>query len=166
MKKNQVKAIIKLLNNKDLEGRPALRQVFEQGGKIWATDGYICYEIGEVNNLTADLTGKSISLDALKAWNATSKANDMLPLDLFTANNDSVPDMAKITTGNFSPASDIKVNIDKLKLACDFLGCKSISLEVNENNDKLYRIKPLVDDEIDILVRAMDPKVYIMGLSN
>lgn len=164
MTKQQVKAIIKLLKSKELDLRPVLQRVFEQGGSLWATDGYICYEIAEIQD---ELKGKSITLDELKAWNAThTKATDILGNELFTEREDIMPDMKTITSGNFKDAENIKVDIDKLKLACELLGCKSISLEVNEKNGNLYRIKPLKEDEINILVRAMGSKAYVMGLKN
>lgn len=162
MNKQQVKAIIKLLKSKELEARPALQQVFEQGGHLWATDGYICFDICEAQD---ELKGKRAKLQDLIAWNAThTKPVDTVEFEVFTENEHSEPQMLTLFDAEFKPSTDIRIDIDKLKLACDFMGCKSISLETSTKNDKLYRLKPLVQDEVPIIIRAMESKAYIMGL--
>ena len=162
MNKQQVKAIIKLLKSDSVIGRPSLQQVFEQGGHLWATDGYICFDICEAQE---ELKGKRATLESLIAWNAThTKSTDMVGDDIFTDNELSEPQMSVLVNTEYKPITDIKIDINKLKLACDFIGCKSISLETSTKNEKLYRLKPLVEDEVPIIIRAMESKAYIMGL--
>ena len=48
----QVKEVVKLLKSKDLNYRPAFQQVFESGGYMWATDGYVTFELFECNSST------------------------------------------------------------------------------------------------------------------
>ena len=160
MKRSQVKTIINLLKSNDLEFRPALQKMFVQDGYMWASDGYIALEIGEFGGDYAD---KCCTLNHLKEWYAThSKKTDMLSIDDFVKNKDSAPAMNQLLHVEFEPATDIKLDIDKLKLCCDFLGIKKFSLEQATKNKHLYRIKPL--ESLDIMVSAMGSKAYIIGL--
>lgn len=161
MNREQVKAIIKLLKSKDLDTRPALKQVFEQGGYLWATDGYVALEVGEIKD---EMKGKRFTFESLVGWYAVhTKKTDRLGTDLATDNDLQVPDMEKLLHKEYStPKETPRFNIDFMKLACDFLGVKSITLEQNEN---CYRVKPLIEDEMDIMTRAMESKAYVMGLN-
>lgn len=162
MNRQQVKAIIKLLKSSELNTRPALKQVFEQGGHLWATDGYVAFDICEAKD---ELLNKRAKLLDLVAWYAThKKATDIAGSDVFTNNDNQEPDMTALVKGEFIPSKEITIDIDKLKLACDFLGCQSISLEVSSKNNYLYRVKPLNENEMDILVKAMESKAYVMGI--
>ena len=160
MTRNQVKVIINLLKSKDLEYRPAIQKIFVQDGYMWASDGYIALEIGE---FSGDYTDKCCTLNHLKEWYAThSKKTDMLSTDDFVKNEDNTPAMTQLLHVEFEPATEIKLDIDKLKQCCDFLGIKKFSLEQATKNKHLYRIKPL--DDLDIIISAMGSKAYIMGL--
>lgn len=162
MNREQVKAVIKLLKSKDLKTRPPLQQVFEQGGYLWATDGYVALEICEVKE---EMKNKRITLEALIGWYAThTKKTDRLGTDIMTDNEYQQPDMDKLLHTTYEkPTEPPKFNVDYLKLACDFLGVKSITLEQHEN---CYRVKPLSESEMDIMTRAMESKAYVMGLIN
>lgn len=163
MNKQQVKTIIKLLKSKELSTRPSLQQVFEQNNHLWATNGYIAFDICEIKD---DCKNKCITLDNLIKWNAThNKSTDIIDNDILTDNEESSPVMSKLVEGEYKPCNDFKINLDLLKLGCEFLGCKSISLEESCKKEKLYRLKPLVEDEIPIVIRALESKVYIMGLN-
>lgn len=159
MNKKQVKAVIKLLKSED-DTRPVLKQVFEQGGYIWATDGYVALEIGQAQD---DIKGKCITLPTLVAWNAThTHATDMISEDEWQDNNFQEPDMASLLHKNYDTLTEPPmVNIDNLKLACDFLCIKSFTLEKHDN---CYRVKPLNEDEQPIIIRAMESQAYVMGL--
>lgn len=161
MNREQVKAIIKLLKSKDLDTRPALKQVFEQGGYLWATDGYVALEVCEVKD---EMKGKRFTFETLVGWYAThTKKTDRLGTDLATDNDLQVPEMEKLLHKEYGvPKETPRFNIDFVKLACDFLGVKSITLEQSE---KCYRVKPLIEDEMDIMTRAMESKAYVMGLN-
>lgn len=164
MNKNQVKTIIKILKDKVTDGRPALQQVFEQGGYLWATNGYVAIEIGEAKD---HLKGKRITLEALQAWNAThTKKTDQVGDDIFEDNPYQEPDMATLLHHTYQePTENPMFDVSLLKTACDYLGVHSVSLEQSEKNPNLYRIKPLDEYEMDILTRAMESKAYLMGMA-
>ena len=159
MNKAQVKAIIKLLKSED-GTRPALQRVFEQGGYIWATDGYVALEVGQAQD---DIKGKCITLPTLIAWNAThTHATDMISEDEWQDNDEPTPDMVSLLHKEYDTLTEPpRVNIDNLKLACDFLGIKSMSLEKHDN---CYRVKPLNTDEQPIIIKAMESQAYVMRL--
>lgn len=158
MKKAQVKAVVKLLGKKDLDTRPALQQVFERDGRLWATDGYVCFDICEVKD---SVKGKRATVSDMKAWLANAKTLDIF--DHFTDNEFDEPAMALLLDSEFEPCGDFCVNVDYLKLACDFLTCKSFSLERSKTNPNLYRVVPN-EGEQDIMVKAMGSKAYVMGV--
>lgn len=158
MKKAQVKAVVKLLGKKDLDTRPALQQVFERDGHLWASDGYVCFDICEVKDR---LLGKRAIIPDMKSWLANAKDSDIF--DNFIENGHSEPEMKLLFDCEFEPCGDFCVNIDNLKLACDFLTCKSFSLERSKTNRNLYRVVPN-EGEQDIMVKAMESKAYVMGV--
>ena len=163
--KTQVKVLIKLLKDKAIDERPPLKQVFEQGGYLWATNGYMTVEIGEVMD---KLKGKRITLEALQAWNAThTKKTDQIGGDDFEDNPYNQPDMTFLLHDKYeAPTESPMFDINLLKLGCDYLGITGVSLEA-DNGRRLsycYRLKPVNENEMDILTKAMDSKVYIMGL--
>lgn len=163
MNKQQVRAIIKLLKSKEISNRPSLQQVFEQNNHLWATNGWVAFDICEVKD---DFKNKCITLDNLLKWNAIhNKSTDMIGDDILTENEYTSPEMSKVVEGNYNLCNDLKIDLDMLKLGCEFLGCKSISFEENCTKKKLYRLKPLLEDEIPIIIRSMESKVYIMGLN-
>lgn len=161
MNKNQVKQIIKLLKSKAIKERPLFHRVFEQGNYLWATDGYMAFEICEC---TEDLKNKCIDLPELIAWNVTHrKVTDILNNDLFIDNEYKMPDMCSLLHKEFlTPFNSIALNIEYLKLGCDFLGIKSVGVELCDN---IYRLKSLNKDEMPILIRAMESKVYLAGIN-
>lgn len=163
MDKRQVKAIIKLLKSRAIVGRPPLQRLFEQGGYVWATDGYVAFEIGEAQ---PQLKGKCVPLTTLVAWNAThTHATDVLSEDEWQDNDTNPPDMVKLLHTDYDTLTEPPLlNVNFLKLACDFLGIESVSLERNSNNTNCYRIKPLNEYEMDILTRALESRAYVMGL--
>lgn len=163
MNSQQVKAIIKLLKRKHLVGRPALKKVFEQGGHLWATDGYVLLDICEVKE---ELYGKQVGLDELLKWYAVHrKATDCVPNTIFTNNEENVPDISSLIKGKFKPKEGVLFRVDDIVLACEFLGIQSVSLDVNSVNENLYMIKPVYIEEIPIMIRALESKAYVMGLT-
>lgn len=161
MNKNQVKQIIKLLKSKAIKDRPMFQRIFEQGNYLWATDGYMVLEIC---NCKESLKNKCVDLPSLIAWNANhTKENDVIDNELFIDNEYKVPDMCSLLHKEFlRPHNPIGVNIDQLKLGCDFLGIKSVGIEVYNN---IYRLKPLDENEMPILIKALESKVYLMELN-
>lgn len=159
MNKAQVKAIIKLLKSID-DTRPALKQVFEQGGYIWATNGYVALEVGEAQD---DIKGKRITLPTLVAWNAThTHATDMISEDEWQDNEIPEPEMVSLLHKDYETLTEPPmIDIDYLKLACDFLCIKTFTLE---KHGTCYRVKPLNEGEQPIVVRAMESRAYVMGL--
>lgn len=163
MNKNQVKTIIKILKDKVIDGRPPLEQVFEQGGYLWATNGYVAIEIGEVKD---DHKGKRITLEALQAWNAIhTKKGDRVGDDLFEDNPYQEPDMETLLHQEYQePAENPRFDVNYLKAACDYLGITKASLEQSTTNPNCYRVKPLDKNEMDITTKAMESKAYVMGV--
>jgi len=160
--KAQVRAVIKLLSNSDLITRPALRQIFEKDGWLWATDGYVAFKIAEIKD---ELKGKRITLDDLKAWNkAHTKASDRIGNDIFTDNEFNQPDMLSLFECEFEPSADPWFDATKLKLACDLLEITGVRLETSKANRNLYKVVPLDENEPHVMTRAMESQVYIMGL--
>lgn len=154
----QVKEIVKLLKTKDLDGRPALQQVFESGGFMWATDGYVALELFECREQTL---GKCATLGTLQRWLATSSNKDMF--DGWESLTDAMPDMCKIIHGDWVEPTNIKFDIKKLKQCCDFLKTTQFTLKTSTKNSNLHMVIP-VNDGLSVLERAMDSKAYIMGL--
>lgn len=163
MNKNQVRIIIKILKDKATDGRPPLKQVFEQGSYLWATNGYVVIEVGEVKD---DLKGKRITLEALQAWNAThTKKGDRVGDDLFEDNPYDQPDMKTLLHQEYQePTENPMFDVNLLKTACDYLGITKVSLEQSTTNPNCYRVKPLDEDEMDITTKAMESNAYVMGV--
>ena len=154
----QVKEVVKLLKSKDLSYRPAFQQVFESGGYMWATDGYVAFELFECN---ASTLGKCAGLNNLQRWLATSSNKDMFSdwEDL----NDDMPAMCSIIHGEFVLSVEIKLDIKKLKQCCDFLKTTQFKIKTSSKNPNLNQVIP-INDSRTVLQRAMDSKAYIMGL--
>ena len=161
MEYNVIKKVITILKSKDLETRLGLQRIFEDGGALWISDGYIAIKLCEVGD---DLKNKSIDLNALKAWAAIHKKGDVLNKDEFIENDSTPPNMGLLIEGDFIPADNVKIDIELLKKACDVFNIKKVGFERSKNNKYLYRIKILDKYELSILNRAMDPELYIMGL--
>lgn len=154
----QVKEVVKLLKVKDLEYRPALQQVFESGGFMWATDGYVALELFECREQTL---GKCATLSNLQRWLATSSNKDMF--NDWNELTDVMPEMCKIIHGEWIEPTSIKFDIKKLKQCCDFLKTTQFAIKASSKNSNLYMVVP-VNDGMSVLERAMDSKAYIMGL--
>lgn len=159
--KKQIKAIIDTLKDKSIDGRPPLQQVFEQGGYLWATNGYVAFELGEVKD---ELKGKRITLERLVGWYGTHKAKDTTTLtELLEDNEYSEPDMTTLLHKEYTEATNVKISITNLNLATKFLGVDSIGFEQADNNGApCYRIKPL--ESMHVAHEAMEIKAYVMGL--
>lgn len=157
--KKQVKAIIDILKDTAIDGRPALQQVFERGGYLWATNGYVALELGKT-----DCEGKCITLPALVGWYGTHKTKDTTTLtELLTDNEYSEPDMTALLHKEYTKATDPRFDIDYMKTACNFLGVSRIALEQAPNSGSTcYRVKPL--EKMHISNEAMEIKAYVMGL--
>ena len=125
----QVKEVVKLLKSKDLSYRPAFQQVFESGGYMWATDGYVAFELFKCNETTL---GKCAGLNTLQRWLATSSNKDMFSdwEDL----SDDMPNMCNIIHGDFVAGVEIKLDIKKLKQCCDFLKTTQFKKYSSDNN--------------------------------
>lgn len=154
----QVKEVVKLLKSKDLSYRPVFQQVFESGGYMWATDGYVTFELFECNESTL---GKCAELNTLQRWLATSSNKDMFSEweDL----SDAMPQMCNIIHGEFTPSVEIKLDIKKLKHCCEFLKTTQFAIKTSSKNHNLNQVIP-INDSRSFLERAMDSKAYIMGL--
>lgn len=159
--KKQIKAIIDTLKDKAIEYRPALRQIFEQDGYLWATNGFIALELGEVKD---ELKGKRITLERLIGWYGTHKNSDNTNLiELMEDNPESTPEMTKLLHKEYEPATSVNIDIDYLNIAAKFLGVHRIGFEAADNNgSNCYRIKPL--EEMHVAHEAMEIKAYVMGL--
>lgn len=161
--KKQIKAIIDTLKDPAIENRPSLQQIFEQGGYLWATNGYIALELGEVKD---EFKGKRITLERLVGWYGTHKANDTTTLTELMENNDcQEPEMCKLLHINFVEAHNPMFDMNMMNLATKFLGVSMIALEEAENSvgSKCYRVKPLED--MHVAHEAMEIKAYVMGLN-
>ena len=154
----QVKEVVKLLKSKDLSYRPTFQQVFESGGYMWATDGYVAFELFECNETTL---GKCAGLNTLQRWLATSSNKDMFSdwEDL----HEGIPNMCNLIHGEFIPCVEIKLDIKKLKQCCDFLKTTQFAIKTSSKNPNLNQVIP-INDSRTVLERAMDSKAYIMGL--
>lgn len=159
--KKQINAIIKTLKDKCIDGRTALQQVFEQGGFMWATNGYVTLELGEVKD---ELKGKRITLPSLVGWSGAHKSKDTTSLvELAEDNEYSEPDMESLLHKTYIDANNPQFNIDLLKVATDFLGVRNITLEqIGINGSNCYRVKPL--EKMHISNEAIGIKAYITGL--
>lgn len=157
--KKQVNAIIKIL--KDNYERPALQQVFEQGGYLWATNGYVALQLGEVKD---ELKGKCIILSTLVGWSGMHKSKDSITLSELAENNEyEEPDMVSLLHKEYSTAHDPRFDINNMKIATDFLGVSQIALEQATNNSLVcYRVKPL--ESMHVANEAMGIKAYVMGI--
>lgn len=161
--KKQIKAIIDTLKDTAIDGRPALQQVFEQGGYLWATNGYIALEFGQVKD---ELKGKCIKLDALVGWYGTHKTKDTTTLtELMADNTMGEPDMCKLLHIDYVEAHNPMFDMNMMNLATKFLGVSRIALEEAENSvgSKCYRVKPL--EHMHVAHEAMEIKAYVMGLA-
>lgn len=161
--KKQIKAIINTLKDRAIEGRPALQQVFEQGGYLWATNGYIALELGQVKD---ELKGKCIKLDALVGWYGTHKTKDTTTLtELMVDNTMGEPDMCKLLHIDYVEAHNPMFDMDMMNLATKFLGVSRIALEEAENSvgSKCYKVKSL--EHMHVAHEAMEIKAYVMGLA-
>ena len=107
----QVKEVVKLLKSKDLSYRPVFQQVFESGGYMWATDGYVAFELFKCDESTI---GKCAGLNTLQRWLATSSNKDMFSdwEDL----SESMPDMRNLIHGEFTPSVPLAVAITSPKI--------------------------------------------------
>lgn len=159
--KKQINAIIKMLKDSSIDGRPALQQVFEQGGYMWATNGYVALELGEAKD---ELKGKCITLSSLVGWSGTHKSKDTTTLvELVEDNEFPEPDMVSLLHKEYTKADDPRFNIDYMKIATDFLGVSWIALEQADNNGGVcYRVKPL--ESMHVANEAMGIKAYVMGI--
>lgn len=156
--KKQIKAIIDVIKNTD---RPVLKRVFEQGGYLWATNGYVALELGEVRDT---IKGKQIPLQALVGWYGTHKTNDITTLtDLVEPSDTPAPDMVKLLHHEYIEPTEIMLNVSLLDTACKFLGVDKVSFEQNPQNSNCYRVKPLED--MPGMSEALDIKAYVMGLT-
>ena len=160
MNEREVKEIIKLLKTKDLDLRPALQQVFENKGILWATDGYVVFEICEVGD---NLKNKCATLHDLRRWLVDHPKGTMF--DDFRELEDQVPDIDILV--HYGDYIDVqtspKLDIKKLKQCCDFLYCTMFTIKVNSENPNLYQIIP-INSKMNSLELAMDSKAYMMGL--
>lgn len=154
----QVKEVVKLLKSKDLSYRPVFQQVFESGGYMWATDGYVAFELFKCD---ASTLGKCAGLNTLQRWLATSINKDMFSEweDL----SESMPDMCNLIHGEFIPSVEIKLDIKKLKQCCDFLKTTQFAIKTSSKNKNLNQVIP-INDSRPFLEQEMDSKAYIMGL--
>ena len=154
----QVKEVVKLLKSKDLNFRPVFQQVFESGGYMWATDGYVTFELFQCDDSTI---GKCAGLNTLKRWLATTSNKDTFSdwEDL----SESMPDICNLIHGEFTPSVEVKLDIKKLKQCCDFLKTTHFAIKTSSKNNHLHQVIP-INDTRSVLERAMDSKAYIMGL--
>lgn len=154
----QVKEVVKFLKSKDLSYRPVFQQVFESGGYMWATDGYVTFELFECNESTL---GKCARLNTLQRWLATSSNKDMFSEweDL----SDAMPQMCNIIHGEYTQSVEIKLDIKKLKQCCDFLKTTQFTINTSSKNHHLHQVIPINDSRTE-LERSMDSKAYIIGL--
>lgn len=154
----QVKEVVKFLKSKDISYRPVFQQVFESGGYMWATDGYVTFELFECNESTL---GKCARLNTLQRWLATSSNKDMFSEweDL----SDAMPQMCNIIHGEYTQSVEIKLDIKKLKQCCDFLKTTQFTINTSSKNHHLHQVIPINDSRTE-LERSMDSKAYIMGL--
>lgn len=158
--KKQISTIIKVLKDKYIGERPALRQVFEQGGFLWATNGYVALELGEVKE---ENKNKCMKLESLVGWYGTHKTSDKITLlDLAEDNECQEPDMCKLLHNKYIPATNVKIDMQYLTLATSFLEVDKICFEESIHNKNLFRIKPL--EKMSIMNEAMEIKAYLMGL--
>ena len=154
----QVKEVIKILKSKDLSYRPRFQQVFESGGYMWATDGYVAFELFKCD---ASTLGKCAGLNNLQRWLATSSNKDMFSdwEDL----SDDMPNMCDLIHGEFVPCVEIKLDIKKLKQCCDFLKTIHFKIKTSSKNHNLNQVIPINDSRTE-LERAIVSKAYIMEL--
>lgn len=159
--KKQINAIIKMLKDRSIDGRPALQRVFEQDGYLWATNGYVALELGEVKD---ELKGKCITLSSLVGWSGTHTSKDTTTLvELAEDNKEGVPLMTSLLHREYNTAEDPRFDINYMKIATDFLGVSQIALEQATNNGSVcYRVKPL--ESMHVANEAMGIKAYVMGL--
>lgn len=160
--KKQINAIIKMLKDSCIDGRPALQQIFEQGGYLWATNGYVALELGKA--MDGD-KGKCITLASLVGWSGTHKGKDTTNLTELVEDNKHLgePDMVSLLHKEYTEADNPKFDMECMKIATDFLGVSKIALEQAPNNGSTcYRVKPLED--MSVANRAMEIKAYVMGL--
>lgn len=160
--KKQINAIIKMLKDRSIDGRPALQQVFEQGGYLWATNGYVALELGEVKD---ELKGKCITLPSLVGWSGTHTSKDTTTLTELVEDNKHLgePDMSSLLHREYNTAEDPRFDMDYMKIATDFLGVSQIALEQATNNSLVcYRVEPL--ESMHVANEAMGIKAYVMGL--
>lgn len=162
MDKKQVRSIIKLLKSKELETRPALRKIFENNGKFYASDGFIAFQICDV---AEDMAGRCIDLDDLIKWHATAKNNDILPIiELSKVNEDRTPAMYQLVNScEYVNPNRVRIDTKKLTLCCEFLNTSNIEILVNAKNNHLYEVAPI---DLDIMKKAAGCRAYLMGLNN
>lgn len=155
--KKQIKAILDVIKNTDREG---LKRVFEQGGYLWATNGYVALELGEVKDT---LKGTEIKLERLVGRYGTMKASETTLLtDLAEPTDSTTPDMANLLHKEYTKPDEILLNVQLLDTACKFLGVDKVGFEQNSQNHNCYRVKPLED--LPVYSSVMEIKAYIMGL--
>ena len=168
--KKQVSAIIKLLKDKSIEYREPLKKVFEEGGKLWATNGYVVFELGEVEEENANTC---IPLAKLVGWAGTHKSSDVCVIyQLLEKNQDQAPLVSGLVgePSDFVEPTSIKgFNVNYLKLATDFLGAEEFGLRVGKKKEDLYQVVPIVDKggrASDVRTYTeQNARAYVMGLA-
>lgn len=166
--KKQISAIVKMLKDKSIEHREPMKKVFSEGGKLWATNGYVVFELGK-----AEEGNVCVPLEKLVGWAGTHKSSDICVIyQLLEKNEDQAPPVSNLV-GEFDsfiePTSIKGFNVNYLKLATDFLGVEEFSLKLSEKKDGLYQIIPI--DKFNS--RSSDVKeyatqnvrAYVMGLA-
>lgn len=160
--KKQIQTIIKVLKFKGIEGRIALQQVFEQGGFLWATNGYIVLELGEVND---EMKNKRITLQALVGWSETHKAKDTTSLiELAEDNEFQEPDIVKLLHQGYGEPKRFEFHIDLLKLATDYLCVKNFTVIQGISNEHIFMVRPL--EKMSQINELMEISAYVMELVN
>lgn len=159
---NQVKAIYKCLNREDVKSREGIARIFEQGGHLWATNGYIALDICEV---TSEYENKCMTLDSIKEWLKLHSKRDCLTLDDFIENDKGSPLMTQLVDDQFAPALDPWFDIDLLKVCADFLGVNYVRLLQAKRHSNLMRVMPCDLNGMPILYKSMECKAYIMRVA-
>lgn len=161
MNKEQVKVIIKILSQKHLVGRDALQRIFVSGNHVWVTDGFIAIDVAE----TAIDNGKSVGLNYLKNWVKNVKYAISLSGDDFKDEGYKFPDMSKINIDDcYTKTGEVKINAKYLYWCAKYFGVENVKISHSSANKYLYQILPCYESEVYINTRAMESKVYLMGV--
>lgn len=155
--KKQIKVILDVLKSKSIESRSCFQRIFERGSIMWATNGYVVLELGEVSD---NMKNKCITLERLAGRYATMKASERLPIgDLMEENEFVEPDMASLVHKDYTDIKELKFDYNLLKVACGFLGVSKITLKQHDN---IYQVIPL--EPMHVANESAEIKAYIMGL--